>query len=92
MTTCAALVVYDWHRKLDAPRPCRRQARDGSPYCGPHAWRMAKKRRIVEVRPSGGVCFGCGDPGRGYVIGGVQVNLCLACGKALAKAIVDGRG
>jgi hypothetical protein len=85
---CAATTVHDSYGK-HAPRPCRRAAKAGGSLCGLHAAIERKSAKVVGV--DGGFCVGCAEPARSYVVGGSRVALCAAHGKALAKAIREGR-
>lgn len=87
---CAYLVVWDaMQGRLPEPRPCKRAAHTDSPYCGLHK-RVAARVLHVEVR-DGGFCIGCSQPGRSYVLGGVTIPLCAAHGRALERALREGR-
>lgn len=87
---CRELVAHDVNGKLlDRPRPCKRAADDGSDYCGRHAV-SRRGRAPVEVR-DGGFCVCCGGAARSYVVESVTVALCGAHGRALVRAIREGR-
>ena len=86
---CGYLVAHGLEGRLSEPRPCKRAAKTDSPYCGLHQ-RVAAMVLHVEVR-DGGFCLGCAQPGRSYVIGGVTLALCAAHGRALERALREGR-
>jgi hypothetical protein len=85
--TCEALVAWGFAGRLETPRPCKQNAKPGERFCGLH---LSKGASLVEVR-DGAWCVGCGESGRAYVVGGVTISLCGKHGKALVKAIRDGR-
>jgi hypothetical protein len=87
---CRYLVAYDGlGLLLDGPRPCKRAARDGEPYCGLHQL-VATRVAHVEVR-DGGYCVWCGQPGRSYTVDRVTITLCELHGRALGRALREGR-
>jgi len=86
---CQYPVVYGTFGLLHRPRPCARAARKGERYCGRHA-QIAAKVPHVEVR-DGGFCVWCGQPGRSYTADRVTIPLCEKHGRALARAIREGR-
>ncbi len=86
---CRYLSAYDSYGLLREPRPCKRGAVPGSDYCRRHGNMVARSPQ-VEVR-RGGFCVWCGQPTRSYVVDRVTIALCLAHGKALARAIREGR-
>lgn len=85
---CKRLVVHDGTR-LVRPRPCKRPSIDGSFYCGLHA-RIVARTPALEVR-DGGFCVWCGGPARSYKCELVTISLCTFHGRALARAIREGR-
>lgn len=86
---CHYLVAHGTSGLLDEPRPCKRTATHDSPYCGLHT-RIAAKVPHVEVR-DGGYCVWCGQPGRSYVADRVTISLCTTHGRALERALREGR-
>lgn len=85
---CTHLVVHG-RDGLIPPRQCRRFAADGTTLCRLHAVVVAR-RPPVEVRV-GGFCVCCGAAGHSYVVNGITIALCGAHGRALARAIREGR-
>jgi hypothetical protein len=88
-TMCAHLVAYAFDGRLPEPRPCKRAAKSGSTYCGLHQ-RMVAKVPHVEIR-EGGYCVWCAQPGRSYIVDRVRITLCAAHGRALERALREGR-
>jgi hypothetical protein len=81
---CTYLVTHEVFGRC-APRPCKRDALEGSVYCGGHAV-VARRRLSVEVR-EGNFCVWCASPGRAFVRDGVAISLCTRCAQALVHAI-----
>ncbi len=87
---CAYLVVHDATLgQLIKPRPCKRPAGHDSPYCGVHQM-VALRVPQIEVR-DGGFCVWCGQPAKSYVCDRVTIALCVRHGKALSRALREGR-
>lgn len=86
---CRYLSVYDSYGLMKAPRPCKRAAAAGTDYCRRHGNMVARSPQ-VEVR-DGGFCVWCGEPARSYVVDRVTVALCRSHGRAIARAIREGR-
>lgn len=86
---CAALVRHGAWGPLETPRPCVRDARDGSQFCSFHTVLEQRKRAHVTTR-EGGYCVWCGNPGRVYENvkqRGVVIVLCGSCGEGLFRAL-----
>lgn len=86
---CEHLVAHGPLGRLPAPRPCKRAAVEGSSYCARHG-QIARRTPPADVR-DGGFCVACAIPGRSYVLEGITIALCEAHGRALARAITEGR-
>lgn len=86
---CRYLVAHGPFKMLERPRPCKRLATRGTPYCGLHQL-VAARVAPIEVRDAG-FCSYCAQPARSYVADGVSVALCARHGKALARALREGR-
>ena len=86
---CSYLVAWDGLGQLPEPRPCKRAAVDDSPFCRLHAM-VAARTPHVEVR-DGGFCVWCGQSGRSYTADRVTITLCERHGKALGRALREGR-
>lgn len=84
--SCAALVRWDWNGPV-APRPCRRDARSDSAFCGLH--------QVLAARPTvassdGGWCIWCLAPGRKYECSrdpGRGIVFCDDCARAIARDV-----
>jgi hypothetical protein len=86
---CAHLVAYDSWGKLARPRPCKRLAVEGGDFCGVH--KVVAKRWAPIAVSDGGFCVFCAEAGRSYSWNGVRMALCTAHGRALRRAIAEGR-
>jgi hypothetical protein len=86
---CRYLVAWCASGRLAEPRSCKRAAKSESPFCALHQ-RVAMRVPHVDVR-DGGYCVWCGQSGRSYIADRVTITLCVIHGRALERALREGR-